>query len=406
MPEYREKRLLAANSGLKTGFGGLAMHIMSYLQKVYRELHAQPELSAQEAQTAAFVAAELKEMGFTVTTGVGGHGVVGVFPLVGSGPTLALRCDMDALPVSEETGADFASQNPGVMHACGHDSHMAMVLGACRYAVANEERLRGTLMAIFQPSEEVGMGARSMLEAGVFSRLTPFRLVGIHNWPDLPAGTLGLQSGPITASTDQFKAVLRGVGGHGARPHQTRDTIAMAAAAVQNAFTLAQRRADPASPQVLSFGAIRGGTSFNIIPEQVVLEGTVRTVRSEDQALMIRLLHQAFKAAADLHGGSYELMYEEGVPAVVNDPAVTAEIAGFFAARIPDIPVVSEGLASLIGEDVGCFLQEVPGILLFIGSGQEGAVNELHNPRFLVPCQTLVTGYKALTSIIAGYLSK
>jgi amidohydrolase len=181
------------------------------------------------------------------------------------------------------------------MHACGHDSHMAMVLGACRYAVANEERLRGTLMAIFQPSEEVRMGARSMLEAGVFSRLKPFRLVGIHNWPDLPAGTLGLQSGPITASTDQFKAVLRGVGGHGARPHQTRDTIAMAAAAVQNAFTLAQRRADPASPQVLSFGAIRGGTSFNIIPEQVVLEGTVRTVRSEDQALMIRLLHQASK---------------------------------------------------------------------------------------------------------------
>jgi metal-dependent amidase/aminoacylase/carboxypeptidase family protein len=157
---------------------------------------------------------------------------------------------------------------------------------------------------------------------------------------------------------------------------------------------------------VLSFGVIQGGTSFNIIPERVTLEGTVRTVQADDRELMIRLLHQAFQAAADLHGGSYQLEYTRGVPAVVNNAGVVQELSGFFASQIPEVPVASEGLASLIGEDVSYFLQEVPGVLLYIGSGREGAVNELHNPRFLVPRETLITGYKALASVIEGYLSK
>ncbi|HPT82908.1 MAG TPA: M20 family metallopeptidase [Limnochordia bacterium] len=381
------------------------MDLASYVQKVYQELHAHPELSSQEAWTASYVARELKQMGFAISTQVGGHGVVGLLDAGRPGLTLGLRSDMDALPMGEETGVSYASQIPGVMHACGHDSHMAMVLAACRYAAENKERLQGKLLAVFQPAEEVGDGAKAMLEAGVFAQVKPDRFVGIHNWPSLGVGSLGLQSGPLTANTDSFTAVFRGVGGHGALPHRTKDAIAMATAGVQNAFALTQRYTDASYPQVVSFGVIQGGTTFNIIPETVTVAGTVRTMRLEDQEQMIRLLHQAFRAAADLYGGSYGLDYAKGVPGVVNDAQVAAELAEFFAAQLPDVRVVSEGLASLVGEDVGYFLQEVPGVLLFVGSGREGAVNELHNPRFLVPAEALVTGFRALVSIIEGYLA-
>ncbi|NLM41631.1 MAG: amidohydrolase [Firmicutes bacterium] len=382
------------------------MDTARYVERVYQELHAHPELSLEEAWTASFVAEELREMGFSVSTQVGGHGVVGLMEFSSPGPALGLRADMDALPMTEETAVSFSSQNPGVMHACGHDSHMAMVLAACRFASENRERLRGRLLAVFQPAEEMGDGARSMLKAGVFARVMPDRFVGVHNWPSLPAGSVGLQAGPLTANTDHFHAVFHGLGGHGALPHRAKDAIAMATAGVQNVFALTQRCTNASYPQVVSFGLIQGGTTVNIIPERVTVAGTVRTMRLEDQEQIIRLLHQAFRAAAELYGGSYELDYVRGVPGVVNDAQVVEELVCFFAAKLPDVRVVTEGLASLVGEDVGYFLQEVPGVLLFVGSGQEGAVNELHNPRFLVPTKALVTGSRALAGIIEGYLSK
>jgi amidohydrolase len=380
------------------------MENIHYLESVFEQLHQHPEVSLQEKWTAQFVATELRKFGFTVTTGVGGTGVVGVLECEHQGPVLALRSDMDALPVQEKTGVDYASCNPGVMHACGHDSHMAIALGACAYAAQNRESLAGILLAIFQPAEETVVGALAMLADGVFSEYQPERLVGIHNWPKLPAGSLGLQKGPITAFADRFRVIFRGQGGHGAFPHTTKDPIAMATNAVQAAFSLTRRKTDSLYPQVLSFGVIQGGTSFNVIPETVMVEGTVRTLRRDDQELMISLLHQAFGSAAALYGGSYELEYDKGVPSVINNATVVEELQGFFTNQLPDTTVVTEGLASLIGEDVAYFLQEVPGVLLYVGSGQEGAINELHNPSFLVPRQSLKTGYKALVCIINGYL--
>lgn len=382
------------------------MKDLHYVESIFQQLHKHPELSLQEEWTAKFIATELSKLGFTVATGIGGKGVVGVLEGAHKGPILALRSDMDALPVQEETGVEYASSNPGVMHACGHDSHMAITLGACAYAAEHRAKLTGTLMVIFQPAEEVVVGALAMLEDDLFKYYRPDRLVGIHNWPKIPAGTLGLQKGPITAFSDRFKVVFKGQGGHGAFPHTTIDPIAMATHAIQSSFSLARRGTDVLFPQVLSFGIIQGGTSFNVIPETVVVEGTVRTLRVEDQDLMINLLHQAFSSSSNLYGGFYELEYQKGVPAVVNDPEVAEELWGFFQDQLPDTPVYTEGLASLIGEDVAYFLQEVPGVLLYIGSGQEGAVNELHNPRFLVPTQALFTGCEALNSIIAGYLGQ
>ncbi len=378
---------------------------LQYMRETYERLHQYPELSEHEFWTADFVAGELTRLGFTVRTNLGGTGVVGVLELGGSGRILALRCDMDALPVQEDTGVSYASKNPGVMHACGHDSHMATLLGTCAHVARHKQRLNGTLVAIFQHAEEIVTGAKAMLDQGLFAERKPDRLVGIHNWPSLPVGSLGLQAGPITAFADRFKVTFFGQGGHGALPHQTRDSIAMATAGVQNAFALAQRRVNASFPQTLSFGVIQGGTSFNVIPSQVVVEGTVRTVRLEDQETMIANLNQAFGAAAHLHGGDYSLEYRKGVPAVVNSTKVVEELTEIFAAKMPETPIVSQGLASLIGEDVAYYLQEVPGVLLLIGSGQEGAVNDLHHPRFLVPGETLATGYKALTSIVEGYLS-
>ena len=378
---------------------------LQYMQRIYEALHEHPELSEKEVWTADFISRELTRLGFTVRTNVGGTGVVGILGLAGPGPTLALRSDMDALPVQEDTGVLYASKIPGVMHACGHDSHMATILGTCSYASQNRDRLRGTLMAIFQPAEEIVVGAKAMLEQELFSEQKPDRLVGIHNWPSLPVGSIGLQEGPITAFSDRFKVIFVGDGGHGAFPHKTIDSIAMATSGIQNAFALTQRRVNASFSQVISFGMIKGGTSFNVIPPQVEVEGTVRTIRQEDQEMMIDNLHQAFGAGAHLYGGDYTLEYSKGVPAVVNDATCVDELGEIFSAKVPEIPVVTQGLASLIGEDVAYFLQEVPGVLLLIGSGQEGAVNELHHPAFLVPAQTLETGYKALTSIVEGYLS-
>nr|NLJ02298.1 amidohydrolase [Bacillota bacterium] len=379
---------------------------LEYMREIYETLHRHPELSEQEYRTADLIAKELEYLGFAVRRNIGGTGVVGVLEFDGPGRILALRCDMDALPVQEESGVAFASQNPGVMHACGHDSHMATVLGVCRLAAQQRERFAGTLLAVFQPAEEVVVGARAMLEQGLFAEHQPDRIVGIHNWPSLPAGSIGLQAGPITAFADRFRVTFQGAGGHGAVPHKTADPIAMAAAGVQNAFALAQRSTDSSSPQTLSFGLIQGGTRFNVIPSQVVAEGTVRTISSEDQEKMIANLHRAFAASAKLYGGDYDLEYSRGVPAVVNNRDCVEELAGIFAAEIPEVPVRTHGLASLIGEDFTYYLEKIPGVLLLIGSGQAGAVNELHHPSFLVPPKTLETGCRALFSIVKGYLEE
>lgn len=378
---------------------------LAYMQEVYKTLHEHPEISEHEFWTAEFIAGEFAGLGFTVRTNVGGTGVVGTLHFARPGQTLALRADMDALPVHEDTGVSYASKNPGVMHACGHDSHMATLLGVCSYAAQHKERLSGSLMAIFQPAEENVVGAKAMLTEGLFSPQKPQRIIGIHNWPSLPAGSIGLQAGPITAFADRFKVTVRGQGGHGAMPRKTTDSIAMAASGIQNAFALAQRRTDDHFPQTLSFGVIQGGTSFNVIPSEVIVEGTVRTTRLEDQETMIDTLRRAFGAGTSLHGGDYVLEYLKGVPAVINSGAVVEELSKAFLARVPEIPVVTQGLASLIGEDMAYYLQEVPGVLLLIGSGQVDSVAELHHPRFLVPTETLATGYKALTSIMEEYLS-
>ena len=212
-------------------------------------------------------------------------------------------------------------------------------------------------MAIFQPAEEIVAGAQGMLAEGIFDEVRPDVLFALHNWPELPLGTMGIQGGPLTAFADRFQVAFRGRGGHGALPHKARDPIAMAAAGVQGAFAAVQRKGDAMRPRALSFGTIHGGSSFNIIPEEVVLEGTVRTISPEDQRDMIHLLEQAFGAAAQMYGGTHELDYQAGVPAVVNHEEVCQRVVDVLQKRLPEMSIVTSGLSSLIGEDVAYFLQ-------------------------------------------------
>lgn len=378
--------------------------LSAYLREMREKLHQQPEVAFEEQRTADFVARELERLGFTVRRGVGKTGIVGILQFPEEGPCAALRADMDALAVHEETGIEYASKYPGVMHACGHDSHMAIALACSAYFAQHKSVCRGTFMVIFQPAEEIVAGAQAMLADGVFEEVKPDVLFALHNWPQLPVGNMGIQAGALTAFADRFQAVFRGVGGHGALPHKAKDPIAMAAAGIQSAFAAVQRRSDAMRPRALSFGVIRGGSSFNVIPQEVELEGTVRTVSAADQGEMIALLDEAFGAAAKVYGGTHELTYQRGVPAVVNDARVCQQAVAVLRERFPHMPLVTTGLSSLIGEDVAYFLQEVPGALMFFGSGQPDAVNELHNPRYLVPQEAMDWGFRAVLAVLSSYL--
>lgn len=374
--------------------------IASYMKEIYQKFHQNPEPPFQEIWTSELIAQELIRLGFEVKTGIGRTGVVGVLHGSAPGPHIAFRSDMDALPIEENTSVSYASKNAGMMHACGHDSHMAVLLACCQYAAGLKDELKGTVQVVFQPAEEIVEGAKAMLAEGLFSDKKPDYMFALHNWPHIPVGSVGIQAGPLTAYSGRFEAVFKGVGGHGAFPHKAKDPIAMATSAVQSAYTLVQRYSNPQGARVMSVGLIRGGSSFNVIPDRVTIEGTVRALQRSEQEKMVELLHQAFGAAARLYAGSYELLYEEGVPAVVNDRELARQLVEMLGKSRPELSVLTSDLASLIGEDVAYFFNLVPGVLIFIGSGQEEGINELHHPEYLVPEQTLHVGLKVLSSIV------
>lgn len=380
------------------------MSVHQYIKQTFEHLHQYPEVAFTEFKTSDFIASELERLGFEVRRGLGKTGLVGMLRFSQDGPCVALRADMDALPIHEETGVSYASRNPGVMHACGHDSHMTIALACCAYFAENKDSYKGSFMAIFQPAEEIVAGAQAMLDDGVFADVKPDVLFAMHNWPQLPVGSIGIQAGPVTAYADRFKVELRGVGGHGAFPNTTRDPIAMAATAIQSTFSLVNRRCDPKRPRAVSFGIIQGGSSFNIIPEKVVIEGTARIVSLEDQEEIIELLHQSFSSAAALHNGTYQLEYTKGVPAVVNDTEVCQDVVEILSRNFPGMNVATTDLAVLAGEDVTYFLQEVPGAWILFGTRQSGHTNELHNPKYLVPQESLIEGYDVMRTILADYL--
>lgn len=352
-----------SSPALREALGGLATDLPSLLS-LYRELHQQPELSMQEAKTAARMAAEVKALGFEVTTGVGKHGVVAVLRN-GPGPTLLLRTDMDGLPVVEATGLPYASKvrgvteegvESGVMHACGHDVHMTAWVGTARRLVAARARWSGTLVMIAQPAEERGTGARAMLADGLYRRFPkPTHALAFHDSAGLPAGTLGFSRGPALANVDSVDIVVRGVGGHGAYPHTTKDPIVLGARIVGALQTLVSRELDPHSPAVVTVGAFHAGSKHNIIPAEATLLLTVRSYTDDVRAHLLEGIKRVARGEAIAAGLPEDrlpvvTLRDEFTPATINTPAFTERAAAALTAHFGKARVL-ETLPPMGGED-------------------------------------------------------
>ena len=340
-----------------------------------RDFHENPEILFETHRTAAIVAEKLKEFGCDdVTTGIGRTGVVGVIKgkANGSGRIIGLRADMDALPIHETTGAPHASKTPGAMHACGHDGHTAMLLGAAKY-LAETRNFDGTVVVIFQPAEEGGGGGREMIEDGLVEKWGIQEFYGMHNWPGLEAGQFAIRPGAFFASTDQFDITITGRGGHAAKPQETVDPTVVASHVVLALQTVVSRTADPVDQLVISVTSFEtSSTAFNVIPGSVRLKGTIRTQAAETRKMAEERLHAIAEGVAASLGAKADVKFLRGYPVMVNAPEQTdfaAEIARSVAGNIVDAPLV------MGGEDFAYMAEERPGAYILVGNGDTAMVH-------------------------------
>jgi hippurate hydrolase len=371
-----------------------------------REIHAHPETAFEERRTADFVAARLGEFGIEVHRGLAGTGVVGT--LRGSRPggrAIALRADMDALPIHEKSGVPYASTNPGKMHACGHDGHTTMLLGAARY-LAEARNFSGTVHFIFQPAEENEGGARVMLEQGLFERFPVESVFGLHNWPGLPAGSFAMRPGPMMASLDIFEITVKGKGSHAALPHLGIDPMVTAAQIVTALQTISSRNVHPVESAVVSVTQIHGGNTWNVIPDAVVLRGTTRSFKPGVQDEIEAGLRRIAEGTASAMGATIELRYERRYPPTVNSAAET-QIAAAVAAAVVGESNVDRDLQPTMGsEDFAAMLQVKPGAYVFVGNGTGEKAVGLHNSRYDFNDEILTVGASYWVRLVERVLAK
>ncbi|HEY2928904.1 M20 aminoacylase family protein [Piscinibacter sp.] len=345
-----------------------------------RDLHAHPELAFAEHRTAALVAGALRELGLEVHEGIAGTGVVGVLRHGDSGRAVAVRADMDALPIDEASGVAHASTTVGVHHGCGHDGHTSMLLGAARQ-LARTRRFDGTVNFIFQPAEEGRGGARAMVEAGLFERFPAQSVYALHNWPDLPLGSAATRPGPIMAAADRFEIGVEGRGGHAAQPQLTPDALLAASQLVTQLHTIVSRRIDPHASAVLSVTRIEGGRSHNVLPSRVSLTGTVRSVDAAVQDRIEAALRQVAQGVALASGTAITVHYERYYPATVNT-AREAELALAAAAAV-GLQASIAAQPAFTSEDFAFMLRARPGAYLWLGQGRGDSDDApLHHPRY------------------------
>jgi amidohydrolase len=357
-----------------------------------RHLHAHPELSFHERETADFVARTLEGFGGGLEVDrPAEHGVVAHLRTGRPGPVVALRADIDALPIDEQSGVDFASENPGVMHACGHDGHTAMLLGAARVLSDDADGLPGgELRFVFQPAEEMAPGgARDLVAAGVMEGVD--LIYGCHLWTPLAVGKVAAMPGPFMAAADFFTLAITGRGGHGGLPHLADDVVAIAAQVVTNLQHVVARRIDPLQRAVLSVGAFHAGDAPNVLPDRAELAGTVRSFDPGVRERMPQLIEEVVRGVTSAHGAQYELDYTFGYKPVVNDEAATALVR---AAIEDEMRADLEPIMG--GDDFSAYLERAPGCYAFIGAGDEasGATFPHHHPRFRIDERALATGVR------------
>jgi hippurate hydrolase len=353
------------------------------LVAIRRHLHQNPELAFAEHGTADFVAGKLQEWGYEVAQGIGGTGLVGTLRQGRGSRRLGIRADMDALPIQEATGAAHASRTPGLMHACGHDGHMTMLLGAAKY-LARQRNFCGTLHLIFQPAEERGFdsGGKAMVDDGLFERFPCDAVYAMHNHPGVPQGRFLLRSGAFMAAGDRVFIKVVGVGGHAARPHLAADPLVAAAAIVTGLQTVVARNVDPAESAVVTVGRLRAGDALNVIPADAEIGISVRSFTPQVRVLLKERITALADGIAQAHGTRAEIDYVEGYPVLVNDPEAVALAAQVATDLVGADAVVLEHPRLMGSEDFAYMLQRCPGALVRIGNGPADGGRGLHNPKY------------------------
>ncbi|MFL6674730.1 MAG: M20 aminoacylase family protein [Massilia sp.] len=339
------------------------------LQQIRRDIHAHPELCYEEQRTADVVAARLTEWGIPIVRGLGVTGVVGIIKNGTSKRAIGLRADMDALPMQEQNGFPHASRHAGKMHACGHDGHTAMLLGAAHY-LSKHRNFDGTVYLIFQPAEEGGGGARRMIEDGLFEQFPMEAVYGMHNWPGLPVGSFGVVAGPMMASSNEFRVVVKGKGGHAAQPHRGVDPVMVAVQIAQSWQTIISREKNPLDTAVLSITQIHAGSATNVIPDEAVLIGTVRTFTTEVLDLVERRMNEIATGVAAAFNATVDFGFRRNYPPLVNHPEQTAFAIEAMRAVAGSDKVDADTEPTMGAEDFAYMLQAKPGCYVFIGNGE------------------------------------
>jgi hippurate hydrolase len=362
------------------------------IQAWRRDIHQHPELLYDVHRTAAFVADRLREFGCDeVVTGIGKTGVVGVIkgskPANGGLKVIGLRADMDALPIEEETNLPYASKTAGKMHACGHDGHTAMLLGAARY-LAETRNFAGTAVVIFQPAEEGGAGAAAMIKDGLMDRFGIEQVYGMHNGPGIPVGQFAIRTGPIMAATDSIDIKIEGLGGHAARPHKCVDSVLVGAQLVSGLQSIVSRTVDPLDSAVISICEFHAGNARNVIPQTAELRGTIRTLTEEVRGLVEKRVREVVAGVAQMTGAKIDLVYERGYPVTVNHAAQT-DMARRVAREVGGDAAVGETDPMMGAEDFAYMLEARPGAFIFCGNGNSAG---LHHPAYNFNDDAIVYG--------------
>ena len=374
----------------------------------WKWLHAHPELSGQEKETAAYVAAQLREMGLDPKENVGGHGVTALIQGSKPGKCLALRADMDALPITEATGVPFASVNPGVMHACGHDAHTAMLLAAAHVLNRMKDELCGSVKLIFQPSEETAdnSGAKRMIADGVLENPRVDAIIAQHMNPNRPSGTVTILDGTMTAASDRFFITVRGQSCHASKPNQGVDAIVVGAQIITALQTIVSRNVNPTDSCVITIGKVTGGTRYNVVAGEFTMEGTCRNLNPEIREAMPQRLEQIIRGIAHGMGAEYEFRYVKGYPPAVNDPTMfqliwetTTALLGADRIAIPE--------PALGGEDFAFYAEQVPAAFFRTGCHKEDTpIWPVHNEHFLPDEQALYHGAHVMITSALNFLSQ
>ncbi|MCK4976892.1 MAG: amidohydrolase [Anaerolineales bacterium] len=382
-----------------------ALNLFDYTRTLRRDFHQHPELGFKEFRTAGIVARELNDLGLEVTTGIAKTGVVALLEGSRPGPVVLLRFDMDALPIVEETGAEYASLTQGVMHACGHDGHTAVGLTVARLLTAYSQEFAGTVKFVFQPAEEGLGGAEIMVAEGVLDNPKPDITLALHLWNEEQVGWLGIAPGPLMAAGEIFRVRVTGKGGHGALPNQTIDPVITTAQIISALQSIPSRNVSPLQSATISVGSIHGGEVFNVIPSEVEFHGTIRTFESSVRQVVLERFQQVVAGIAQSMGCEVEIDMQMLTPAVINDQKITAQVQRVAQSVLPD-SYIEENYRAMVSEDMAFMMQDIPSCYFLIGSAnpEKGIDASHHQPRFDIDEDVLPHAVALMAAATVSYL--